>query len=204
VAAQDDERRRLERNLHDGAQQQLVALQVRLRLAEQAAAADPAKTRELVGSLQRTAGEALENLRDLARGIYPSLLAEEGLRAALEAQARKAAVPTDVEADGIDRYPPEIEATVYFSALEALNNVAKYAGASRAVVALAQSNGELTFEVRDDGAGFDAKAKAYGTGLQGMRDRLDAIGGGLQVESTPGNGTTVSGRVPVPMRGGTT
>jgi signal transduction histidine kinase len=200
VAAQDEERRKLERNLHDGAQQQLVALAVQLKLARQLVDRDAEKAGTMLDSLQGSAAEALEDLRDLARGIYPPLLADRGLAAALEAQARKAAVPTTVEADAVGRYPQDVESAVYFSVLEALNNVAKYAGASRAVVALAQSNGELTFEVRDDGAGFDAKAKAYGTGLQGMRDRLDAIGGGLQVESAPGYGTKVTGRIPVRQR----
>jgi signal transduction histidine kinase len=197
VAAQDEERRKLERNLHDGAQQQLVALAVQLKLLEQSAGKDPDRDRQLAAKLGSQANAALEDLRDLARGIYPPLLADKGLAAALESQARKAAVPTTVETDGIGRYPQDVESTIYFCTLEALNNVAKYAEASRAVVRLSQRDGHVEFAVDDDGRGFDADATSYGTGLQGMADRLDAIGGELLVESRPGSGSTVSGRVPV-------
>jgi signal transduction histidine kinase len=197
VAAQDEERRRLERNLHDGAQQQLVALAVQLRLAEQMVGRDAEKERAVIHRLQNAANEALEDLRDLARGIYPPLLADRGLEAALEAQARKSPVPVVVEAEAIGRYPRDVESAVYFCTLEALNNVSKYADASRAVVRLAQSNGQLTFTVTDDGRGFDPETTGSGTGLQGMADRLDAIGGHFDVASAPGAGTTVTGRVPV-------
>jgi signal transduction histidine kinase len=197
VAAQDDERRKIERNLHDGAQQQLVALAVQLRLLEQTAGKDPKRDRQLAAKLGSQANAALEDLRDLARGIYPPLLADKGLGAALEAQARKAAVPTTVTADGIHRYPQEIEAAVYFCVLEALNNVAKYASATRAVITLTRTDGQLTFEVGDDGSGFDVERARDGTGLQGMADRLDAIGGSLTVRSVPGEGSTVGGRVPL-------
>ncbi len=197
VAAQDQERRRIERNIHDGAQQQLVALSVKLRLAEQLAGRDPQRTGAMLGELQSETTEALENLRDLARGIYPPLLADQGLAAALEAQARKSAVPTMVEPDGVGRYAPEIEATVYFCALEALQNVAKYAEASAATVRLRAEDGALHFEVADDGRGFDPASTGYGTGLQGMADRLDAVGGSLHVESSEGGGTTITGRVPL-------
>jgi signal transduction histidine kinase len=149
---------------------------------------------------QADATGALENLRDLARGIYPPLLAERGLAAALEAQAGRSAIPVTVEADGLGRYPQDAEAAVYFCALEALQNVAKYAGASRACVRLAGPagrDGALEFSVTDDGAGFDSASVGYGTGLQGMADRLAALGGDLQVRSEPGRGTTVTGRLPV-------
>jgi signal transduction histidine kinase len=119
------------------------------------------------------------------------------LAAALESQARKAAVPTTVETVGVGRYSREVEAAVYFSALEALNNIAKYAHASRAVVRLSRSNGRLCLEVHDDGVGFDPSATGYGTGLQGMADRMAAVGGDVVIESSPGSGTTVSGRVAV-------
>ena len=197
VAAQDAERRRLERNIHDGAQQQLVALQVKQRLVEGMIERDPAKALQLMSQLQADTTGALENLRDLARGIYPPLLADQGLGAALESQARKSPVPVTVEADGVGRYPQEVEAAVYFCALEALNNLAKYAEASRATVSLAQSDGTLTFAVSDDGVGFDVARATHGTGLQGMADRLDAIGGALEVRAAPGAGTTVLGRVPI-------
>ena len=196
VAAQDEERRKIERNLHDGAQQQLVALTVQLKLARGLVERDPAKAGTMLDTIQGSATGALEDLRDLARGIYPPLLADRGLSAALEAQARKAAVPTTVEADAVGRYPQEVEAAVYFCALEALNNVAKYAEASHATVSLAQQNGRLTFAVADDGRGFDPEDTGLGTGLQGMADRLAAIGGDLEIESSPGEGTTVRGRIP--------
>jgi signal transduction histidine kinase len=151
---------------------------------------------DIVATLQARATEAIEDLRDLARGIYPPLLADQGLAAALEAQARKAAVPTTVVADGIGRYPQDVEAAVYFCTLEALNNVAKYAEATGAIIELGHTDGTLTFAIRDDGTGFDPGATGYGTGLQGMADRLDAIGGSLEVTSTPGSGTTVRGSVP--------
>ena len=197
VAAQDDERRKLERNLHDGAEQQLVALTVKLRLAESLAERDPSATKTMLTDLRTETGEALESLRDLARGIYPPLLTDKGLAAALESQARKGSVPTEVRSEGIGRYPPDVESAVYFCVLEALNNVAKYAGATRAEVRLAQVDGELTFEVSDDGDGFDPAQTGYGAGLQGMADRLDAIGGTLKVDSQPGKGAQVTGRVPV-------
>ena len=196
VAAQDSERRRIERNIHDGAQQQLVALAIKLSLAESMIGTDTDGERELLAELCQDAAGAVEDLRDLARGIYPPLLAGEGLVAALEAQARKAPVPTTLYADGVGRYPQEMEAAVYFCVLEALQNVAKYAGATRAEVRLAASGRDLQFEVSDDGAGFDPGSKAYGTGLQGMADRLHAHGGSLAVKSSPGAGTTILGRLP--------
>jgi signal transduction histidine kinase len=201
VAAQDEERRKLERDLHDGAQQQLVALTVQLRLARTVLDRDTAKAGEMLDALQGTAGDALEDLRDLARGIYPPLLADKGLAAALESQARKAAVPTVVENDRLGRYPRDVEATVYFCSLEALNNVAKYADATQVRIHLAHEDGHLSFEVTDDGAGFDPGTSGYGTGLQGMADRLDAIGGTLVIDSARGRGTVVRGRVPVDAAG---
>ena len=143
VAAQDEERRKLERNLHDGAQQQLVALAVKQRLLGNLIGRDDEKARAMVDQLASDTNDALENLRDLARGIYPPLLQDKGLVAALEAQARKAAVPTTVEGDGVGRFGQDVEAAVYFSCLEALQNVAKYAGASRATIALSNGDGSL-------------------------------------------------------------
>jgi signal transduction histidine kinase len=197
VAAVDEGRRRLERNIHDGAQQQLVALSVKIRLADQMVDRDSSKAHELLGQLQAETTDTLETLRDLARGVYPPLLQDQGLAAALEAQARRSTVPVRVSPNGIDRYPQDVEATVYFCVLEALNNVAKYARASDVVVELRRDGGELAFEVRDDGVGFDPGTVARGTGLQGMADRVEAIGGALEVHSTPGGGTSVMGRVPI-------
>jgi signal transduction histidine kinase len=196
VSAQDDERRKIERNLHDGAQQQLVALTVKMRLIEGMVGRDPQKVAELAHEVAGETGEALESLRELAHGIYPPLLAQEGLAAALESHARKAPLPVNVSADGISRYPQDLEAAVYFCCLEALQNVTKYANASRAWVNLSHEAGGLRFEVGDDGKGFDRSAVDVGSGLQGMADRLEALGGALDVISTPGRGTTVVGSLP--------
>jgi signal transduction histidine kinase len=201
VAAQDEERRRLERNIHDGAQQQLVALNVQLGLAKALAPRDTEATMRLLSDLQVRTEEALSDLRDLARGIYPPLLADKGLTAAVEAQARKSPVPVTVSADGIGRYPQEAEAAVYFSVMEALQNVAKYADATAATVSLTQRDGTLAFDVTDDGRGFDPDSTGYGTGLQGISDRVAALGGALDVQSGAGLGTVVPGRLPVPSRG---
>jgi signal transduction histidine kinase len=197
VAAQDERARRLERDIHDGAQQQLVALNVKMRLLEPLVERDPGKARELVGQLQTETTEALENLRDLARGIYPPLLADKGLAAALEAQSRKAIVPVRIEPDGVGRYPQEIESTVYFCVLEALQNVGKYANAHEVTVRLREVGGELAFEIRDDGVGFDPSAVGHGSGLRGMADRVEAVGGTFELSSAPGRGTTIGGRLPV-------
>lgn len=195
VAAQDEERRRIERNIHDGIQQQLVALTVKLRLAQGLVSRDGATAEAMLGDLQAETQDALEDLRDLARGIYPPLLADKGLGDALQAQARRSAIPVEIETDGIGRYPQAVESAVYFCVLEALNNVAKYADASRATVLLEHAGDLLTFTVSDDGRGFDPDRTGLGTGLQGMADRLDAIGGALDVRSAPGAGTSVTGRV---------
>jgi signal transduction histidine kinase len=198
VAAQDEERRRLERNLHDGAQQQLVALAVQARMAESLAGIDPDRERELLRQVQQGVKDALEDLRDLARGIYPPLLADQGLQAALEAQARKVSMPVSVETDGIGRYPQEFEATVYFCVLEALQNASKYADASEVSVRVWRDDADLSFAVVDDGRGFDRGTTTLGTGMRNMADRLAAVGGSLEVWSQPGGGTTVSGRIPIP------
>jgi signal transduction histidine kinase len=197
VTAQDRERRRLERNIHDGSQQQLVALSVKTRLARELTGRDPGKAAEMLTQIDVEIQTALDDLRDLARGIYPPLLIDEGLGAALDAQARRSLVPTTIRADGLGRYAPEVEAAVYFSCLEALQNVAKYAEANSASVILAQSNGHLTFEVADDGRGFDPAAERTGTGLQGIADRLGALHGELTIRSQPGAGTRIRGRIEV-------
>jgi signal transduction histidine kinase len=198
VAAQDEERRRLERNLHDGAQQNLVAIKVKLGLAEMLAIKDPQKARDLISALKVDTSEALETLRDLARGIYPPLLAEQGLEAALQAQARKATLPVTVQVDGVGRYPREVEAAIYFCVLEALQNVQKYADASSVLVRLSDLEGNLEFEVRDDGRGFDQTSVVRGAGLTNIDDRLDALGGRLTITSEVGRFTEVCGSIPVP------
>lgn len=196
VAAQDAAARRLERNIHDGAQQQLVAIGVTARLAKSLASRDPARTEELLTKLGVDTEEALQTLRDLARGIYPSLLSDKGVSAALEAQIRKFALPVTLESEGAARYSSETEAAVYFCCLEALQNVSKHAGASAVSVGIRQAGDWLEFSVADDGCGFDLNGEAAGSGLQNMRDRLSALGGSVTIRSAPGSGTTVQGRVP--------
>jgi len=198
AGAQDAERRRIERNLHDGAQQQLIALAIQLGLLAETAD-DPDLIRQAIPDLKAQISTALEDLRALARGIYPPLLAEQGLVVALRAQAARSPVPVVVEAGQVGRHPQEAESTVYFCALEALQNVAKHARASRATVRLAQTGGTLEFSVSDDGAGFPA-GTGHGSGLQGMSDRLAAHGGTLTVRSRPGQGTTITGRLPTSER----
>jgi signal transduction histidine kinase len=201
VSTQDVRARKLERDIHDGAQQQLVALAVKVGLAERLVRADAETAAAMLAEVKGDATDALENLRDLARGIYPPVLADQGLAAALGAQARKSPVPVAIEPDGIGRYPAETEAAVYFSCLEALQNVAKYAFASKAAIRLAHHDGELTFQVSDDGRGFDPASANLGTGLQGIVDRVEAVGGTVEIRSAPGEGTTVSGIVPAERDG---
>jgi signal transduction histidine kinase len=198
VAAQDEARRRLERNIHDGAQQDLVALAIKLRLAGMTVE-DLAEAKQVLGELHTDAAGALENLRDLARGIYPPLLADLGLAAALSAQAGKSPVPVAVEADGIGRFGQDTEAAVYFCCLEALQNTSKYAHASTAHIALQAQNGALCFTVSDDGTGYDARHTPMGSGQRNMADRLAALGGRLEVRSAPSQGTTITGHLPVPV-----
>jgi signal transduction histidine kinase len=174
-----------------------VALKVKLGLAGLLMGRDPEKARVTLEQLKGDADEALETLRDLARGIYPPLLADKGLTAALESQARKATLPVTVEAEDVGRYSQEVEAAVYFSVLEALQNVQKYAQASHAAVQLRHVAGELRFSVRDDGRGFDVAATAKRSGLVNMAHRLDSLGGSVAVESVPGSGTELRGSLPV-------
>ena len=197
VAAADAERRRIERNLHDGAQQHLVALAVKVRLLEQLAERDPERARSLMTQLQDDVRSAIEELRSLAHGIYPPLLSSAGLGVAMSAACRRAPIPASLEADGVGRYAPEIEAAVYFCCLEALQNVAKYAGAAASArVRIWEDAGGLLFEICDDGAGFEPDRNAEGAGLTNMRDRIGAVGGTLRVESD-GGGTRIRGVVPL-------
>lgn len=196
VAAQDSERRKLERDIHDGAQQQLVALAIKAKLADTMVDRDTDRAHQILAELQAEAQAALDSLRDLARGIYPPLLADRGLVEALTAQARKAPIPVTMNADGLGRYPQAIEATVYFCCLEALQNVGKYAEAKHVEVTLGAPDGLLTFTVADDGRGFEPTSTPRGMGLQNMADRLDAVGGSLEIDSAPGKGTTIRGAVP--------
>jgi signal transduction histidine kinase len=198
VAAQDEARRRIERNLHDGAQQDLVALAIKLRLASSVLEEDAAEAKELLGELQEDAAGALRNLRDLARGIYPPLLADRGLVAALRAQADKSTIPVMLDADGVGRFGQDIEAAVYFCCLEALQNIGKYAAAAEVRICMAARDGSLQFTVSDNGAGYDAGRTPMGSGQRNMADRLAALDGRLEVRSVPGQGTIVSAHLPLP------
>ncbi len=199
VSAQDTERRRLERDLHDGAQQQLVALKIKLALAHTIAQREQAaKTAGVISGLAGDADDAITTLRDLARGIYPPLLAAQGLQAALTAQANKAPLPVTVEADDIGRYPQDTEAAVYFTCLEALQNTSKYAGATHASITLTEADGTLMFTITDDGVGFDPTTTPQGAGLVNITDRLHAQNGTITIHTTPGAGTTITGQLPVP------
>jgi signal transduction histidine kinase len=197
VDAQDVERRRLERDLHDGAQQQVVALKVKLGLARALAEKDSAtRTAEVLAQLAADTEVAIDTMRDFARGVYPPLLEAEGLPAAIRAQARRAPIPIEVIDNGIGRHPRQIESTIYFCVLEALQNISKYANAASVTVTLTPTNGAVRFEVVDDGDGFDPATVTRGAGLTNMEDRLGAVNGVLTIASVPGKGTTLVGSTP--------
>lgn len=200
VAAQDETRRKLERNLHDGAQQQLVALKIKLGLARTIAAKEAAgeAVTELLEDLSTTSDEAVDALRSLARGIYPPLLEAEGLERAITTQAQKSPVPVTVRAHGLRRYEREVEATVYFCVLEALNNAVKHAHATEFDVLVKDHDDHLSFRVTDDGKGFDPQTVMSGLGLTNMADRVDALGGSVTIDAVVGGGVRVLGAIPVP------
>jgi signal transduction histidine kinase len=200
VATQDQERRRIERDLHDGAQQHLVAMAVNLQVIHDLIEADPREAQALVSEVRGQVTEALVTLRDLARGIYPPALAEYGVWAALEGHVSKTSTVARLEGNATaasQRYAPDVEAATYFCVLEALQNCAKYAPHANVRVHLYCEPQLLMFEVIDDGPGFDPAHAHTGTGLQGMSDRLAAIGGSLVVRSASDRGTTVTGRLPI-------
>jgi signal transduction histidine kinase len=198
VAAADEERRRIERDLHDGAQQHLVGLAANLGAVQRLIEDDPEDAKAVLDGLQRTVRESMESLRILAHGVYPPLLEDRGLAEALTHAARSAAVPANVDATGLSRYDPGIETAVYFCCLESLQNAAKHAGdGARARVRVWENDRELLFEIGDDGAGLDPMVGERGTGLTNMRDRLGAVGGELRIESTLGRGTRVIGAIPL-------
>ena len=198
VTAADRARRSLEHQLDSGPQQQLVALKVKLgpirKMAEQAGAV---KSVQVLRQLESAAGDAITAVRDFAGGVYPPLLEAEGLVVALGNQTRRAALPVTVDAAGVTRYPREVEAAVYFAILEALQNSTKYAGADGVTVSLVGDDYTLTFEVVDDGAGFDLDTVVAGSGLANMGDRIDSVGGTFEIESAVGSGTTVRGSIPL-------
>jgi signal transduction histidine kinase len=193
----DDERRRIEHDLHDGAQQRLVALRIKLELAAERAGETGGGSAELLRELGIEVDVALDEVRSLARGIYPAPLADWGLVEALRSAALLSVLPTTVLAAGVRRYPREIESAAYFCCLEALQNVTKHARDATAVVVDLADNGALRFEVRDDGAGFDPVTVTGGVGITSMRDRVAAVGGKVTIESRPGHGTRVSATIPL-------
>jgi signal transduction histidine kinase len=198
VAAGDAARRRVERDLHDGAQQRLLVVGLKLRLARRELERQPDSARVHLLDVQQELDAALAELRSLAHGIYPGILESDGIAGAIGDAARLAAIPTNVDCAGVGRYRRELEAAVYFCCLEALQNAAKHAGADAQVtVKVSQMNGHLEFEVADDGVGYDMETEVHGEGGLNMRDRIGALGGTLDIRSAPGQGTTVAGTIPV-------
>ena len=194
VEAGDAARRRLERDLHDGAQSRLVALSLTLRIAR-GRVKDDEQLAELLDGAQEELRTSLAELRELARGIHPAVLTERGLEPALQSLVARAPVPVTVEASDA-RLPGPVESAAYFVVSEALANVAKYAHATHASVTVAQTNGDLTVEVVDDGVGGADVAR--GSGLRGLEDRLAALDGSLSLDSPAGRGTTLRAHIPVP------
>lgn len=198
VATGDAERRKIERNLHDGAQQHLVALAVNLRLTKDMLSDDPEGAAEMLDALADAVKETIQELRDLAHGIYPPLLMDSGLPEALRAAANRSPLAVTVDADDVGRHGSEVEAAVYFCCLEALQNAGKHAPQSEVTITVQETDGQLRFEVTDNGPGFDAAAARGGHGFTNMSDRLGAIGGTVDWRSAPGQGTTIAGSIPLP------
>ncbi|MDP1818554.1 MAG: histidine kinase [Acidimicrobiales bacterium] len=196
VATGDAERRKIERNLHDGAQQHLVALAVNLRLAKDMLGDDPESAREMLDALGDAVKDTIQELRDLAHGIYPPLLMDSGLNEALRAAATRSPLAVGVDS-AVGRHPSEVEAAVYFCCLEALQNAGKHAPEATVHIKVEEADGLLRFAVADDGPGFDVGAATAGHGYVNMSDRLGAIGGSVEWRSAPGEGATVAGQVPV-------
>jgi signal transduction histidine kinase len=197
VASGDAERRRVERNLHDGAQQNLVALAVNLRLARDIVADDPGTAAQMIDEMAAEVKRTIQELRELAHGIYPPLLADSGLIEALQATAGRSPLAATVEDGGIGRYPADIEAAVYFCCLEALQNAVKHAPGAAVAIRLWEESGGLLFRVSDDGPGFDGAVARSGHGFVNMTDRLGAIGGTIRWESEPGHGAQIRGSIPL-------
>ncbi|MGD2043476.1 MAG: sensor histidine kinase [Acidimicrobiia bacterium] len=192
VAAQDDERRRIERNLHDGAQQQFVAVKMKASMAKQLVdKGDSDRAAELLAQVIADVDDGVQSLRELAHGIYPPLLEAEGLPTALRSQAKKAPIEVSVSTHGLGRYEPEIEAAIYFCALEAIQNAVKHGEANHVDVSIAQEGDELHVQITDDGRGFDMSTQHKSRGLVNMSDRIEALGGELEIRSAPGSGTSV-------------
>ncbi len=193
----DAERQRIQRDLHDGAQQHLLAMRIKLDRACEALRADPRRGEQILVEIGRDMEEALSDMRSLASGVYPPLLGAYGLEQALRSVARRVPIPVALEADHVERYRPDVEAAVYFCCLEALQNAVKHGGEEPTIaLSLAQDGTRLRMRVQDRGSGFEMSAVGRPGGLVNMRDRIEAVGGRLEVSSAPGAGTIVSGSVP--------
>jgi signal transduction histidine kinase len=197
LEAADAERQRIERDLHDGVQQQIVGLRLKLDLASEAIKADPSLGERMLATAGRELDELLKTLRSFAKGIYPSILNERGLREALLSVAFNAPIPVSVVAGRLERYQEDVEVAVYFCCVEAIQNIVKHAGpTAKGAVRMWQRRGWLRFEVRDTGEGFAPAEVSGGRGLVNMKDRIEAVGGTLWVASEPGHGTSIRGKVP--------
>ncbi|MGZ6213795.1 MAG: sensor histidine kinase [Candidatus Limnocylindria bacterium] len=196
ITAERRGRRKIERDIHDGAQQRLVALRIKLALTADKIGNQDAAGAEALRALGQDIDATIEEVRSFARGIYPPLLAETGLEGSVTTLARGVAAPTTVTVDGLGRYSREVETTVYFSISEALQNAAKHARGASSVTIRLWHDAALNFEVRDDGVGFDQSTTPHGAGLRGLIDRLAAVGGTIRIESVPGNGTAIRGTIP--------
>ena len=197
VDAVDAERRRIERNIHDGAQQQLVAIGVKAGLAHAFVSKDPDRAIEIIDEMRADALEALDGLRDMTRGAYPPILADEGLEAAVTLKAARSPMPVSVEAGELGRVPKPVEIAAYFCCLEAMQNAAKYAGSSSVTVTIRRAGDELAFSISDEGDGFDPATARRGVGMRSMAERVESLGGTFDVRSSVGHGTVVSARLPL-------
>jgi signal transduction histidine kinase len=199
AAARDAERRRIEQNLHDGAQQRLAAVRLGLGMVSELLDTSPAGARSKLAEVRSELDEALEELRELAHGLYPRLLASDGLHVALAAAARRSAIPVTLQTRGLSNLPLPIESAAYFCCLEALQNASKHAGDdATAALRVTAEDRCLAFKVIDDGIGFEVGRISDGYGLSSMRDRVLALGGEVRISSAKGHGTTVAGRIPLP------
>lgn len=189
----------MERDIHDGAQQQLVSMSVKLGLVGNLLSRDVQRAGAILEELRVEAGEAVETLRDLARGLFPEILTEQGLKSALLAHIAKMDLKARVDGE-IGRFNLELEANVYFCIREALQNASKHAPGAPLLITLEDKNRELSFTVKDEGQGFDVSVVKLGSGLQNMRDRVEALAGDFQIRSSPGVGTSVEAKVPAAVR----
>ncbi len=197
ILAEEAERQRIERNLHDGAQQRLIALRVKLAVVHEMLQTESPESAQMLAALDAELEQAIEDIREVAKDLHPRLLADLGLPGALRSAARRSPYHVTVNARGIGRYSPELETAVHYCCLEALQNATKHAGPGAPVaIKLHHENGVLQFEVCDGGRGFEPGEESAGSGVRNMHDRIAAVGGVLLIESKPGTGTRVVGRVP--------